>query len=58
MDIAKCASEGDAALEQNGLKLFLEPGARNMLHNTTIDYKDGHGFVLTGMQSSCGSCSC
>jgi hypothetical protein len=28
--------------------------------NTTIDFMDGQGFVLTGMkqESSCGSCSC
>lgn len=58
MDIAKGALSGDMTLERDGLKLFLEPRANDMLTNTTIDYVDGQGFVLTGMSSSCGSCSC
>jgi len=31
-----------------------------MLSNTTIDFAEGQGFVLSGMkqESSCGSCSC
>ena len=48
-------------LEKNGLKLFLEERANQMLMNTTIDFNDNQGFVLSGMQaqgSSCGSCSC
>jgi ABC-type uncharacterized transport system YnjBCD ATPase subunit len=43
-----------------GLKVFLEERAHEMLMSTNIDFKEGQGFVLTGMQpSSCGSsCSC
>lgn len=56
MDIAKAAQAGDATLEKDGLKVFLEKRASDMLINTTIDFADGQGFVLTGMQqSSCGS---
>lgn len=56
MDIAKAAQVGDATLEKDGLKVFLEKKASDMLMNTTIDFMDGQGFVLTGMQpSSCGS---
>ncbi len=59
MDIAKAAQAGDTTLERNGLKVFLEDRANMMLANTTIDFSEGQGFVLTGMQqSSCGSCSC
>lgn len=60
MDIAKAAMKGDTTLELNGLKLFLEDKASAMLMTTNIDFQEGQGFVLSGMQpSSCGSsCSC
>jgi Fe-S cluster assembly iron-binding protein IscA len=56
MDIAKAAFRGDTTLELDGLKIFLEERASGMLMNTSIDFHEGQGFVLTGMQpSSCGS---
>lgn len=60
MDIAKAAQAGDTTIEQSGLKVFLEDRANQMLASTTIDFAEGQGFVLTGMQqaSSCGTCSC
>lgn len=60
MDIAKAAQSGDTTLEQNGLKVFLEERANQMLDSTIIDFSEGQGFVLSGMQksNSCGTCSC
>jgi Fe-S cluster assembly iron-binding protein IscA len=60
MDIAKAAQSGDMTIELDGLKVFLEEKASTMLMNTSIDFQEKQGFVLTGMQpSSCGSsCSC
>jgi Fe-S cluster assembly iron-binding protein IscA len=59
MDIAKAAQGGDITLHRDGLKVFLEPRAQDMLFQTTIDFMEGQGFVLTGtQQTSCGSCSC
>jgi Fe-S cluster assembly iron-binding protein IscA len=60
MDIAKAAQAGDTTIERNGLKVYLEDRANMMLANTTIDFAEGQGFVLSGMkqESSCGSCSC
>ncbi len=61
MDVAKVAQAGDITLEQNGLKVFLEDRANQMLNSTIIDFAEGQGFVLSGMQkesSSCGTCSC
>ena len=56
MDIAKAALKGDSILELQGLKLFLEERANEMLKSTNIDFQAGQGFVLSGMQpSSCGS---
>jgi Fe-S cluster assembly iron-binding protein IscA len=56
MDIAKAAMKGDTTLELNGLKVFLEDKASTMLMTTNIDFQEGQGFVLSGMQpSSCGS---
>jgi Fe-S cluster assembly iron-binding protein IscA len=60
MDVAKAAQAGDTTFEQNGLKVFLEDRANQMLNSTVIDFAEGQGFVLSGMkqESSCGSCSC
>ena len=60
MDIAKAAIKGDTTLELQGLKVFLEERANEMLKSTNIDFQEGQGFVLTGMQpSACGSsCNC
>ena len=56
MDIAKAAQKGDTTLEVHGLKVFLEERANDMLMTTSIDFQEGQGFVLSGMQpSSCGS---
>jgi Fe-S cluster assembly iron-binding protein IscA len=56
MDIAKTAQAGDTTIELNGLKIFLEERANGMLMNTSIDFQENQGFVLSGMQpSSCGS---
>jgi len=56
MDIAKAAQQGDTTLELSGLKVFLEEKANQMLMTTNIDFQEGQGFVLSGMQpSSCGS---
>ncbi|SPF38201.1 conserved hypothetical protein [Syntrophobacter sp. SbD1] len=60
MDIAKAPQTGDTTLDMQGLKIFLEERAKGMLTNTSIDFQESQGFVLTGMQpSACGSsCSC
>ncbi|HUI46802.1 MAG TPA: hypothetical protein VL122_12560 [Nitrospirota bacterium] len=60
MDIAKAPQTGDTTLDMQGLKVFLEERAMGMLTNTSIDFQENQGFVLTGMKpSACGSsCSC
>jgi Fe-S cluster assembly iron-binding protein IscA len=60
MDIAKAAQAGDTTVEKDGLKVFLEDRANQMLNSTVIDFAEGQGFVLSGMkqESSCGTCSC
>jgi Fe-S cluster assembly iron-binding protein IscA len=56
MDIAKAPQAGDTTLDMQGLKIFLEERAMGMLTNTSIDFQENQGFVLSGMQpSSCGS---
>jgi Fe-S cluster assembly iron-binding protein IscA len=55
MDIAKEALRGDTTLELSGLRVFIEERANTMLENTNIDFNDKQGFILSGMQSSCGS---
>lgn len=58
MDIAKDPVEDDTTIEKDDFKLFLERKAHDILFNTTIDFMEGHGFVITGAKDSCGSCSC
>jgi Fe-S cluster assembly iron-binding protein IscA len=60
MDVAKAAQAGDTTVEKDGLKVFLEDRANQMLDSTVIDFAEGQGFVLSGMkqESSCGTCSC
>ncbi len=56
MDIAKDTQKGDMLLEEQGLKLYLEEEAKNMLMNTNIDFQEERGFTLTGMPPA--SCKC
>ena len=60
MDIAKAAYPGDTAMEEDGLKVFIEERAQSFLAATTIDFQDRRGFILTGgmPQESCSSSSC
>jgi len=54
MDIANSAQDGDSTLEKDGLKVFLEKRANELLSNATIDFSYNQGFTITGIpQSSC-----
>ncbi len=55
MDIASGPSTGDLTLQKDGLMIFLEKDAGNMLENATINYTDEDGFIITGLQQS-GCC--
>ncbi len=56
MDIAEGAKKGDATLEKDGLKVFLEREANKLLSEATMDYSDKRGIIISGMQqtSCCG----
>jgi Fe-S cluster assembly iron-binding protein IscA len=56
MGVAPDPEDGDLTLEKDGLKVFLDKEANNMLLNATIDFSDDQGFAITGMNQS--SCSC
>lgn len=54
MDIADGAEKGDAIIEKDDLKVFLEKKAEELLSDATMDYVAERGFVVTGMrQTSC-----
>ena len=58
LDIAEKAEEGDAIIEKDGLKVFVEIKASAGLESATIDYiTDGtrKGFTILGLQQS-GCC--
>ncbi|MCX7794647.1 MAG: hypothetical protein N2257_09645 [Thermodesulfovibrionales bacterium] len=55
MDIAKEPFVTDKVMEFNGLKLYLDLWAQNLLSEATIDYSEGYGFTITGA-SEPGSC--
>ena len=52
MDIADSAQDGDAILEKDGLKVFLEKEANKLLSDATMDFSDEKGFVIKGMPKS------
>ena len=54
MDIVKGAEAGDAVLDKDGLKIFLQKETDKLFPNATIDFSDDHGFMITGMEQ----CSC
>ncbi|NCO67830.1 MAG: hypothetical protein GW873_04705 [Nitrospirae bacterium] len=56
MDIADGAQKGDATLERNGVKVFLEKEANKLLSEATMNFSDDRGFIISGMQqtSCCG----
>jgi len=56
MDIADGARKGDITLEENSLKVFLEKEANRMLSDSTVDFSNARGFIITGMprNSCCG----
>lgn len=56
MDMAEKAEKGDATLEKDGLKVFLEKEANKLLSEATMDFSDKRGFIISGMQQSscCG----
>ncbi len=54
MDIANAAEDNDIIIKRDGLRVFLAKEANNLLSDTTIDFLEEQGFVITGMpQSSC-----
>ena len=54
MDIVEGAEKGDATLEKNGVKGFLEKEANKLLLEATIDFSDKRGIIISGMpRSSC-----
>lgn len=55
MDIAKEPYATDSVMEFDGLKLYLDMWAHNILAQATIDYSEGYGFTITGA-SEPGSC--
>jgi len=56
MDVASEAKDGDATIEINGLKIFVEKEAGDLLAAATIDFSDDQGFTIKGMpRSSCCS---
>jgi len=64
MDIDEKPKEGDAVIEKNGLKVFVDKNTSEKLDGMGIDFIDDgarQGFILTGGQtpscsSGCSSC--
>ncbi len=59
LDFEQKAKEEDAVLEQNGLKVFVDPFSAQFLHGTNVDYVEGlqgSGFKINNpnAKKSCG----
>ena len=60
MDFEEGPAEGDAAFEDHGVKIVVDPKSLPMLDNTTVDWADGltgAGFTLQNPNAK-GSCGC
>jgi len=64
MDINETPADGDATVEHNGLKVFLDKDASASLDDKEVDYiknDQGEGFVINGNEppscnTGCSSC--
>ena len=59
LNLDSSAHEDDIVVEQNGVKLFVDPISQQYVHGTMLDYKDGlHGagfqFVNPNAVRTCG----
>ncbi len=57
MDIAREPYATDELIEIDGLKLYLDLWAQNILSQATIDYAEGYGFTITGASEIGSTCS-
>ena len=60
MGLVTATEQTDILLEQNGLKLFIDPVSVSLLEGTTVDFvtgEQGAGFVFDNPQAQ-ASCSC
>lgn len=60
MDFSKDGEPGDITMAQDGLKIFMEPGAASQLEEAVIDFRDtprGKSFLITGLPASSSCCS-
>lgn len=57
MDIAREPYATDKVIEVEGLKIFLDMWAQNILSQATIDYSNEYGFTITGASQSGSCCS-
>jgi Fe-S cluster assembly iron-binding protein IscA len=56
MDIAKGAEKEDVTLVKDGLKVFLEKEANELLSEATIDFSGERGIIISGMRQSSRCC--
>jgi iron-sulfur cluster assembly accessory protein len=60
MGLVQTAPEGDVVVEQNGVKVFVDPGSVSLLNGVTLDFTvglEGAGFTFSNPNAS-SSCSC
>lgn len=60
MEFEKSQREGDTVQEENGVKVFVDPMSRQMLHGAKINFMDGlqgSGFVFDNPNAKSG-CGC
>jgi len=60
MGLVQTAQDGDVVLEQNGVKVFVDPASVALLNGVTLDFTvglEGAGFTFSNPNAS-SSCSC
>jgi iron-sulfur cluster assembly protein len=60
MGLVAETDQGDVAVEQSGVKVFIDPASVGFLEGTTVDFvigMEGSGFVFDNPQAK-SNCSC
>lgn len=59
LDLVEQAKDGDVTFKKDGLKVFIEKDANELLAAATMDFSEQRGFAVNGMEEhACGEGSC
>ena len=63
MDVEEAPRADDEVIEENGVRIFIDPESRPMLNGVEVDFVDGEGeegagFAIFNPNAGSGGCGC